>query len=58
MFNFFKKKCPVCKTGLEEGKNYPEGFGEKFCSENCKEEYGKQLAQKPSQHSHGGGCCH
>jgi len=44
---------------LEKGKQYPEGFGEKFCSEACKEEYGKQLEQAQSGHSKGGGgCCH
>lgn len=42
---------------LEKGKNYPEGFGKKFCSENCKEEYQKQSAKEQSQHSRGG-CCH
>ncbi|MEK7085448.1 MAG: hypothetical protein AAB953_00340 [Patescibacteria group bacterium] len=57
MFNFFKQKCPICKMVLEKGKNHPEGFGEKFCSENCKEEYRKQLDGNQSQHS-GGGCCH
>ncbi len=59
MFNFFKPKCPICKMVLEKGKQYPEGFGEKFCSEACKEEYGKQLEQAQSGHSKGGGgCCH
>ena len=40
---------------LEEGKNYPEEFGKKFCSESCKEEYRKKSTHKQSQHS-GGGC--
>lgn len=57
MFNFFKPKCPICKMVLEKGKDYPEGFGEKFCSESCKEEYRKILDKGQSQHS-GGGCCH
>ena len=57
MFNFLKEKCPVCKMELEKGKVYPEEFGKTFCSENCKEEYRKQLSKEPSQHS-GGGCCH
>ena len=57
MFKLFKQKCPVCKMELEKGKDYPEGFGKKFCSENCKEEYQKQLAKEKSQHS-SGGCCH
>ncbi|MEK7547891.1 MAG: hypothetical protein AAB540_03275 [Patescibacteria group bacterium] len=42
---------------LEKGKDYPAGHGKKFCSENCKEEYKKQLDNDQSQHSHGG-CCH
>lgn len=42
---------------LEKGKKYPEGFDHNFCSENCKEEYRKQLSKEQSQHS-GGGCCH
>ena len=57
MFNIFKKKCPVCKMELVKGKIYPEETGKKFCSENCKEEYKKQLIQEQSKHS-GGGCCH
>lgn len=56
MFNFFKEKCPVCKMELEKGKNYPEISGKKFCSENCKAEYGKQ-SEMQSKNS-GGGCCH
>ena len=56
MFGIFKEKCPVCKMGLEKGKTYPEGFGKKFCSESCKEEYGKQSEKEKSKH--GGGCCH
>jgi len=57
MFDIFKEKCPVCKIELEKGKNYPTEFGKKFCSENCKEEYEKQLAQRQSHHSRSG-CCH
>lgn len=57
MFKFFKQKCPICKMELEKGKDYPEEFGKKFCSENCKEEYRKQLAKGQSQRSRGG-CCH
>ena len=56
MFNLFKKKCPICKMELKEGKDYPEGYGKKFCSENCKEEYRKRLAKEQSKPS--GGCCH
>ncbi len=56
MFNIFKEKCPVCKMELEKGKSYPEKSGKKFCSENCKEEYGKQ-SEMQSKHS-GGSCCH
>ena len=57
MFNLFKKKCPTCKMELEEGKSYPEGYGKKFCSENCREEYRKKLTKEQSQHSKGS-CCH
>jgi len=57
MFKFFREKCPVCKMELKKGKNYPEGFGKKFCSENCKEEYRKQTVKEQSQHP-SGGCCH
>ncbi len=56
MFNIFKEKCPVCKMELQKGKTYPEGYGKKFCSENCKEEYRKKLPQEQSDASHG--CCH
>ena len=57
MFNLFKQKCPVCKMELKKGKDYPTADGKKFCSENCKEEYQKQMAQGQGQHK-GGGCCH
>ena len=56
MFNLFKKKCPVCKMELKEGKDYPEGFGKKFCSENCQENYRKKLVKAKSKSD--GGCCH
>jgi len=56
MFNFFKKKCPTCKMELEEGRKYPEGYGKKFCSENCREEYRKKIVKEQSQKPHG--CCH
>ena len=56
MFGLFKQKCPTCKMELGKGKEYPEGFGKKFCSENCREEYRKQLVKEQSQHSRGGSC--
>ena len=56
MFNFFKRKCPICKMELKEGKDYPEGGGKKFCSEKCREEYRKKLAKEISKSSCG--CCH
>jgi len=56
MFNLFKEKCPICKMELEKGKTHPEGFGKKFCSENCREEYRKKLAKEQSQRSQGGSC--
>ncbi|MBI4261982.1 hypothetical protein HY624_00460 [Candidatus Uhrbacteria bacterium] len=56
MFHLFKQKCPVCGMTLEKGKTYPEGFGKKFCSENCKQEYQKKMNEEQSHH--GGGCCH
>ena len=55
MFNIFKKKCPVCKMALERGKNYPDGFGKKFCSENCKEEFRKKGVKEQSKSSKGRG---
>lgn len=57
MFNFFKKKCPICKMELKEGEDYPEGSGKKFCSEACREEYRKKLVKEQSKSS-GSGCCH
>ncbi|MEK7627072.1 MAG: hypothetical protein AAB397_00620 [Patescibacteria group bacterium] len=56
MFNIFKKKCPICGMELEKGKEYPEEFGKKFCSENCHEEYRKKMVNDQSGHSKG--CCH
>jgi len=55
MFNF-KKKCPICKMKLEDGKEHIEGFGKKFCSEKCKEEYRVMLQKEKAKT--GGGCCH
>ena len=57
MFNIFKEKCPICKMELEKGKTYPEGFGKQFCSESCKDGYGKQSEKEKSKKS-GDGCCH
>lgn len=54
MFNFFKKKCPVCKMELKEGREYPGMDGRKFCSEECKAEYKKRLQNEQSK---SGGCC-
>lgn len=56
MFNFFKKKCPVCKMDLEKGRKYLEEFGKEFCSESCREEYRKKMAEK--QPDMPGGVCH
>lgn len=56
MFNFFKKKCPICKMELEKEKDYPEEFGKRFCSEECREEYRKKLVKEQSESS--GGSCH
>jgi len=56
MFNIFKKKCPTCKMTLEEGKEYIEEYGQKFCSENCREEYRKKLEKEQSNPPRG--CCH
>ncbi len=55
MFKLFKKKCPVCKMELKEEKDYPEGYGKKFCSEECKEEYRKKIVKEQSKS--GGSCC-
>ena len=60
MFNFFKKKCPVCKMELEKGKEYPKLGDVELCSENCKDEYSKTMSANQGDHSHhsGGGYCH
>lgn len=55
MFNLFKQKCPICKMELENGKDYPEGYSKKFCSENCKEEYRKKIVKEQPRPS---GRCH
>lgn len=41
---------------LENGKKYPEEFGKKFCSENCREEYRGKMVKEQSHKSHG--YCH
>lgn len=56
MFNFFKKKCPICKMELKEKEYQPEGFGKKFCSEGCRETYRKKEVK--GQSKAGGGSCH
>ncbi len=56
MFNLFKQRCPVCKMELEKDKHYVEESGKKLCSEHCKEEYRKQLADGQSKSSHGAPC--
>jgi YHS domain-containing protein len=56
MFKIFRKKCPVCEMELTEEKDCPEGFGKKFCSQECREEYRKKLAKEQSKP--GGSCCH
>lgn len=56
MFNFFKKKCPICKMVLDKDKDYPEGFGKSFCSEECRESYRKKLAKEQSKTAGKGGC--
>ncbi|MDD2913035.1 MAG: hypothetical protein WCR84_01350 [Candidatus Paceibacterota bacterium] len=54
MFNFFKKKCLICKMELKKGKDYPVFSGKKFCSDNCIEEYKKEIIKMQSK----GDCCH
>ena len=56
MFNIFKKKCPVYRMTLVKDKEYPERYGKKFCSKNCKEEFSKKMARE--QLKPRGGCCH
>lgn len=56
MFKFFKKKCPICKMELEDKKDYPESSSKKFCSEECKEKYRKEVEKNQSKNS--GSCCH
>ncbi len=54
MFNIFKKRCPICKMEIKD--EYVEGFGKKFCSEECREAFRKKLAKEQSKA--GGGSCH
>ena len=56
MIKLFKPKCPVCKIRLKEGKNYPEEFGKKFCSEQCRQEYRKKIIKEQSKADRK--CCH
>lgn len=57
MFNLFKKKCPACKMELKDGVSYPaDENGTKFCSESCRETYGKKMDEEQSKKS--GECCH
>ncbi len=57
MFNLFKKTCPVCGLELEKGKNCPEGWGQKFCSDGCREKYRQEII-KERQSKKSSGCCH
>ncbi len=41
---------------MELTDDYIEGFGKKFCSENCRETYRKKLVR--GQSKSGGGSCH
>lgn len=41
---------------LKDGQQYSEGYGKKFCSENCKEEYRRKLVKEES--ASGGKSCH
>ncbi len=55
MFSLFEKKCPVCKMKLDKERNYPEGFGKTFCSEGCKDNYGKKMEKDKERGSDS--CC-
>ena len=57
MSNLIKEKCPVCKMELEEGKNYPDCCGRKFCSEKCEKEYREKSIKEQSNSGRGCGCC-
>ncbi len=56
MLNLFKQKCPSCSMVLDGDKDYPEEAGKKFCSENCKQKYKQQSAEK-SANSEEHSCC-
>jgi YHS domain-containing protein len=58
MTDSLEKKCPICEMELEEEKDYPEEFGKKFCSEGCREEYRKKMADGRAKPDSGCGCCH
>lgn len=57
MFKIFKKKCPIYGMELKDGQKYPEGFGKKFYSERCKDQYRLLLIKKEQPHKSKGGCC-
>ena len=56
MDQFSNQKCPICKMELKAGQESPEGFGKKFCSEECKKEYQRRMAEEQSKDV-GHSCC-
>lgn len=53
VFNFLKKKDPMCGMTEEKGRGITNN-GNWFCSENCKTDYEKKLKSVKSTPS----CCH
>lgn len=59
MFGLFKKKDPICGMKEEKGKGIPDAeSGNWFCSENCKNQFHKNLKMVEKSKGHGGSCCH
>ena len=59
LFGLFKKKDPICGMKEEKGKGLVDETGNWFCSQNCKDEFGKKVKEHESKmQKQGGSCCH
>lgn len=54
MFDFLKKKCPIC--GMKDTGKFIERNGKKFCTEGHAVEFEKNLNEKVSEVGKGS-CC-
>ncbi len=58
VFGFFKKKDPVCGMKEEEGKGFiDKTTGHWFCSQSCKDEFGRRIKAQEKKMSKPS-CCH